>query len=191
MLVSVNVGLPAPLDTAKGRVLSAIAKRAANGRVAVRRLGLEGDGQADLAVHGGPEQAVYAYPHEHYAAWVAELGTPTDGEGFPCGAFGENLTVEGVLETEVRIGDTFRAGTALLQVTKPRSPCFKLAATMGRPDFAKRFLASGRTGFYLRVIAEGEAGAGDAFVLVSRDETAPTVLEDARRRWGRPEAAGE
>ena len=190
MLVSVNVGLPAPLDTAKGRVLSAIAKRAVAGRVAVRALGLEGDAQADLAVHGGPEQAVYAYPHEHYAAWAEELGVAAGSAGFPPGWFGENLTVRGALETDVRVGDTFRAGTALLQVTKPRSPCFKLAATMGRPDFATRFLASGRTGFYLRVLTEGEVGSGDAFALVSRDENAPTVLEDARRRWGPPAARG-
>lgn len=190
MLVSVNIGLPTPLDTAKGRVLSGIGKRPVPGRVAVHALGLEGDGQADLAVHGGPEKAVYAYPHEHYAAWNAELGSPADGEGLPPGAFGENLTVAGALESTVRVGDTYRAGSALLQVTAPRSPCFKLVARMGRPDFAKRFLASGRTGFYLRVLAEGELGAGDAFVLVSRDENAPTVLEDGRRRWGPAKDAG-
>jgi MOSC domain-containing protein YiiM len=185
MIHSVNVGLPVPLETSKGRVLSAIGKRPVAGRVAVHPLGLDGDAQADLAVHGGPEQAVYAYPLEHYAAWAAELGVPAGGDGFPRGWFGENLTVQGALETDVHIGDTFRAGTALLQVTKPRSPCFKLAATMGHSDFAKRFLASGRTGYYLRVLTEGEVGAGDAFLLVARDGQTPTVLDDARRRWGK------
>lgn len=179
MLISVNVALPSPLDTAKGRVPSAIRKRAVDARVKVRALGLDGDAQADLEHHGGLEQAVYAYTLEHAEAWARELGDPP----YPHGSFGENLTVTELFETEVRIGDVFRIGTARIEVTKPRSPCYKLAAVMGRPDFAKRFLESGRTGFYCRVLEEGEVGAGDAVVLEHREAGGLTVWEDARRRW--------
>jgi MOSC domain-containing protein YiiM len=178
MLRSVNVGLPKPLATRKGEVLSAIVKTPVAGRVRVHRLGLEGDGQADLTVHGGPDKAVYAYSHDHYAPWARELGRP----GLDPGFFGENLTVDGMLETDVRIGDIYRVGTAVVQVVQPRSPCFKLAAHLGLPDFAKTFLASGRSGFYLRVLEEGDLGAGDAVERISSPPTGLTVLEELRRR---------
>jgi len=178
MLVSVNIGLPAPLATSKGDVPSGIVKMPVAGRVRVRRLGLDGDGQADLTVHGGPGKAVYVYSHDHYQLWEQELGRPDLGPG----CFGENLTVEGMLETEVRIGDIYRIGSAVVQVTQPRSPCFKLAAHLGLPDFAKTFLASGRSGFYLRVLEEGDVGAGDPVELISSPPAGLNVLEDSRRR---------
>ena len=178
MLRSVNVGLPQPLATHKGDVQSGIIKMPVAGRVRVRRLGLDGDGQADLTVHGGPDKAVYAYSHDHYPHWEQALGRADLGPG----SFGENLTVDGMLEGDVRIGDIYRIGSAVMQVTQPRSPCFKLAAHLGLPDFAKLFLASGRSGFYLRVLEEGDVGAGDAVELVSSPPTGLTVLEDLRRR---------
>ena len=178
MLRSVNVGLPRPLATRKGDVLSGIVKTPVAGRVLVRRLGLNGDGQADLTVHGGPDKAVYAYSLDHYPHWAATLAR-ADLEP---GAFGENLTVDGMLEHQVRVGDIYRIGSATLQVTRPRSPCFKLAAHLALPDFPKAFLASGRTGFYLRVLEEGALGAGDPIALVSSPPSGLTVLEDSRRR---------
>jgi len=185
MVSSVNVALPAPLVTAKGEVLSGIRKLPVRGRVAVRRLGLAGDGQGDLKVHGGPDKAVYVYSLDHYAPWTRELAR----NDLVPGTFGENLTVEEMLETEVRIGDIYRFGTAVLQVTKPRSPCFKLVARMGLPDFQKTFLASGRVGFYCRVLEEGDVAAGDPVERISTPPDALTVLQDARRLWG-TEATG-
>ncbi len=178
MIVSVNVALPEPLLTARGEVLSGIRKRPIAGRVPVRRLGLKGDGQADLTVHGGAEKAVYCYSLDHYAWWAERLRR---GDLAP-GAFGENLTVEGLTESEVRIGDVYRMGTAILQVTRPRLPCFKLVARLGIPDFQDTFLASGRVGFYCRVLEEGDVAARDAVERLSSPPDAPTVLEDARRR---------
>lgn len=165
-LVSVNVSLPRPVEF-RGRVVStSIFKEPAGGRVAVRRLSLAGDWQADLRSHGGLNKAVYAYPLEHYARWATELGR----DDLRPGQFGENLTVEGLAEDAVRLGDAFRVGTALLQVTQPRYPCFKLGIRMGDASFPRHFLASGRTGFYLRVLEEGELSAGDAVELVERSE---------------------
>lgn len=182
MIRSVNVALPAPLMTAKGEVLSGIRKLPVGGRVAVGRLGLAGDGQANPEVHGGLEKAVYVYSHDHYAPWVRELGRDDVTPGF----FGENLTVEGLTETAVRIGDIYRFGTTVVQVTQPRSPCFKLVARVGRPDFQKTFLASGRVGFYCRVLEEGEVAAGDRVERISSPPDALTVLEDSRRRTATP-----
>jgi MOSC domain-containing protein YiiM len=178
MVRSVNVGLPRPLATPKGEVPSGIVKAPVAGRGLIRQLGLDGDGQADLTVHGGVHKAVYVYSYDHYAAWARELGRADLGPG----SFGENLTVDGMLETTVRIEDIYRFGSAVLQVTQPRSPCFKLAAHLGLPDFAKAFLASGRSGFYLRVLEEGDVGAGDPIERISSPPTALTVLEDSRRR---------
>lgn len=157
-IASVNVGMPAELATRDGVVMSGIVKRPVEGPVRAGRTNLEGDGQADLRVHGGPDMAVYAYPAEHYAFWADELGR----DDLPPGFFGENLTVEGLAEDEVRIGDRFRAGTALFEVSQPRLPCFKLAARSGAPAIARPMLKSGRTGWYLRVIEEGVVEAGDA-----------------------------
>ena len=160
---SVNVGMPQEISDAKRTVLSGIYKTPVGGRVMARRLNLDGDGQADLKGHGGEQRAVYAYPWVHYPQWARSLSR----DGFPPGAFGENLTVDDATEDEVCIGDRFRAGATLLEVTQPRPPCFKLGMMMGDPSFPKRFLKSGLVGFYLRVIEEGEIGAGDIMELVA------------------------
>jgi MOSC domain-containing protein YiiM len=153
--VSVSGGRQVPHN---GQIVgTGIFKEPVQGRVMARRLGFEGDRQVDLRYHGGEHKAVYAYPHEHYAAWAAELRRDDLGPG----QFGENLTTEGLLETTVHVGDRFRAGGALLEVTQPRVPCFKLGIKMGDPEFPKIFLKSMRCGFYLRVIEEGAIGAGD------------------------------
>jgi len=143
------------------------------GRVRVTSLNVEGDQQSDLSVHGGTEKAVYAYPSEHYAFWREEL----PGLDLPWGAFGENFTTEGLLEGSVRIGDRLRVGSAEFAVTQPRMPCFKLGIRFGRPDMVKRFQRSGKSGFYLAVLQEGEVTAGDSFELIARDEPGVTVTE--------------
>lgn len=156
-VLSVNVGTPREVARHGRRVWTAIFKAPVAGRVAVRRLNLEGDAQADLTVHGGAAKAVYAYPGEHYPLWREELGRPD----LSWGAFGENLTLEGLVEADVAIGDRLRIGTAELIVTQPRLPCFKLALRFERRDIGKLFMASGRSGFYLAVAREGELAAGD------------------------------
>ena len=165
-LVSVNVSLPKLVELRGQAVSTSIFKEPVAGRVLVRRLSLAGDWQADLRSHGGLNKAVYAYPLEHYARWSRELGR----DDLRPGQFGENLTVEGLTEDTARLGDVLRVGGALLQVTQPRYPCFKLGIKMGDPLFPRRFLASGRTGFYLRVLQEGEVGAGDPVELVERSD---------------------
>jgi MOSC domain-containing protein YiiM len=175
-IVSVNVGMPAPLRGGEGDVTSGIVKAPVSGSVRVGRTNLEGDGQADLTVHGGPDKAVYAYPVQHYAAWAAELAR----DDLVTGIFGENLTLEGIDEEGVLIGDRFRMGSALLEVSQPRIPCFKLGIRMGDPHFLKPFLRSGRTGFYLRVVEEGRLAAGDPVERVSRGDGGVTVREVAR-----------
>jgi len=145
-------------------VTTGIFKTPVAGRVKVHKLNLEGDAQADLSVHGGPNKAVYAYPSEHYAFWKREF----PGMALPWGMFGENLTLEGLLEDEAHIGDRFRIGTAVLMVTQPRTPCYKLGMKFGREDMEARFLASGRTGFYFAVIEEGEMGKGDNIKLIEQ-----------------------
>ena len=139
----------------------------------LRRLNLEGDGQADLWGHGGAFRAVYAYPFENYAYWERELGR----SDFTNGQFGENLTVEGMLDDEICVGDVFRIGGALVEVSQPRIPCYKLAIKMGIDGFQNRFLQSGKVGFYFRVLEEGEVGPGDAIELVRRDPRRLTVTE--------------
>lgn len=172
-LVSVNVGRPRTVDWRGRRVRTAIWKVPVPGRVRVTRLSLEGDKQADLRVHGGPDKAVYAYPSEHYEFWAREL----PGTELPWGAFGENFTTEGLLERDVRIGDCFRAGSAELQVTDPRMPCYKLGVRFDRDDMVKRFLASGRSGFYLAVLSEGEVAAGDPIEFTVRSDREVTVAD--------------
>jgi MOSC domain-containing protein YiiM len=172
-LISVCVGVPREADWKGKPVTTGIFKQPVDGRVMMRSLNLDGDRQADLTVHGGPEKAVYAYPIEHYAYWRQEF--PNDE--LPWGAFGENLTVEGLLESEVNIGDRFRIGTAEVMVTQPRFPCFKLNLKFGRDDMVKRFLNSRLSGIYFSVVQEGEIGAGDAITLVSRDEHNVTVAD--------------
>lgn len=162
-LVSVNVSLPKEVPYRGEMLRTGIYKQPVTGRVMLRTLNLEGDGQADLQAHGGPYKAVYVYPHEHYATWAGELGR----EDFTFGQFGENFTTEGLLEDEVYIGDVYRIGEALVEVTQPRAPCFKLAHKMKLPTFVKTFTRSERCGFYLRVLQEGEVGAGDSIERVS------------------------
>ncbi len=147
-LLSINVGRPRPVPYRDGVVSTGIYKEPVAGRTWLRRLNLDGDGQADLRVHGGEDKAVYAYPFERYAFWSRELRRNDLGYG----QFGENLTVEGLLEEQVHIGDVYRIGAALLQVSQPRSPCFKLGVRMGDAAFVARFAAANYTGFYLRVL---------------------------------------
>lgn len=161
-IISVNVGLPRDVEWKGRTTLTGIFKQPVTGRIAIRRLNLDGDRQADLSVHGGPEKAVYAYPSEHYAAWHEELPEME----MPWGQFGENLTTGGLSEDQVRIGDRFRVGTAELVVTQPRVPCFKLGIRFGRPDILRRFLRSGRSGFYFSVQQEGAVQAGDPIALI-------------------------
>ena len=172
-LISVNVGEPRELLWMGRTVKTGIFKEAIRGRVAVRRLNLNGDKQADLSVHGGLDKAVYLYPAEHYVYWQEEY----PGMQLPWGMFGENLTTEGMLEDEVSIGDQFRVGSVELMVTQPRLPCYKLGIRFGRDDIIKRFMAAGRPGFYLRVLQEGEVGAGDTIERISRDDGEVTVSD--------------
>ncbi len=157
-LLSVNVSPPKEVAHGGKTVTTGIFKEPVDGRVMLRTLNLDGDGQADLTGHGGIYKAAYAYSVENYDYWKRELGR-TD---FTFGQFGENLTVEGMLEDEIHVGDVFRAGGALVEVTQPRVPCYKLGIKMGLRGFEKTFLASRRVGFYLRVLEEGEVGADDA-----------------------------
>jgi MOSC domain-containing protein YiiM len=175
-LVSVNVSLPREVAHQGKNVLTGIFKEPVAGRVMLRRLNLDGDRQADLRVHGGFDKAVYAYPAEHYTHWKQALGR----SDLSPGQFGENLTVEGMTEDAIHIGDAFRVGGALVEVTQPRAPCFKLGIKMGSSRFPKAFLASGRVGFYLRVLEEGEVGAGEAIQPTHCDPASLSVAEVLR-----------
>jgi MOSC domain-containing protein YiiM len=157
-------------------VQTGIFKAPINGRVQVRTLNLDGDRQADLSVHGGPDKAIYMYPSEHYDYWQGEF---SDME-LPWGMFGENFTTEGLLEEAINVGDQFRISSAVVMVTQPRVPCYKLAAKFGRQDIITRFLASGRSGFYLKVMQEGEVGAGDPIELMNQDRHGVTVADVVR-----------
>ena len=170
-LLSINVGVPRDVTFAGRTVTTGIYKSPVSGRVRVGRFNLEGDGQADLRVHGGVDKAVYAYPFEHYPYWAAELGCAPFGYGH----FGENLTVEGLLEDEVCIGDVLRVGGATLEVSQPRSPCFKLGVRMELADFPARFREIQRTGFYLRVQEEGPVEAPAPITRVARGAGAMSV----------------
>ena len=172
-VVSVNVGLPRDVTFGRKKVRTAILKEPAAGAIPLARLGFEGDGQADPKYHGGPDKAAYLYPFEHYAYWAEALGR-TD---LAPGAFGENLTTEGLLETEVRIGDVFEIGSARVLVTRPRTPCAKLGLRFGALDFVRVFAAAGRSGLYLRVVEEGMVEAGDAIARISSDPRRPTIAE--------------
>ena len=175
-VASVNVGLPRTVRWRGRDVTTGIFKQPVDGRLAIRRLNLDGDGQADLQVHGGAAKAIYAYPLEHYGFWGEQLRAE-----LPFGAFGENLTVDRLpLEDDVAIGDRFRIGTAELVVTQPRVPCYKLAVRFGRADMLKRFAASRRTGYYLAVEAEGDVGAGDRVEALARHPARIPVAEVTR-----------
>jgi len=172
-LKSVNVSMPKEVPHDGKTVTTGIFKEKVEGRVKLRRLNLEGDGQADLWGHGGAFRAVYVYSHENYDYWAHEL----ERDDFAIGQFGENFTVEGMGDDEVCVGDVFRIGGALVEVSQPRIPCYKLALKMDIEGFQNRFLESGRVGFYFRVLEEGEVGAGDEVVLVRRDPRGMTVSE--------------
>jgi MOSC domain-containing protein YiiM len=172
-ILSVNVGLPREVQSGGKTVLTSIFKAPAAGRVAIRGNNLAGDQQSDLTVHGGRFKAVYAYPSEHYDYWKAQLPAVE----LPWGSFGENLTTEGVLEDALHVGDRVRAGSAELVVSQPRMPCFKLGIRFGSAAMVKRFLQSGRTGFYFAVAVEGDVAAGDALTVIGRDPAAVSISE--------------
>ena len=172
-LRSVNISMPKDIEHEDKAVTTGIFKTPVDGRIMLRRLNLEGDGQADLWGHGGAFRAVYAYPFENYAYWKHELVR----SDFTVGQFGENFTVEGMLDDEICIGDVFQIGDALVEVSQPRIPCYKLAIKIGIDGFQNRFLESGKVGFYLRVLKEGEVGPGDTIQLVRRDPRRLTVTQ--------------
>jgi MOSC domain-containing protein YiiM len=182
-VLAVNVGRPRGVAWKDGVVTTGIFKSPVDGAVRVDRSGLEGDGQADLSVHGGEFKAVYAYPVEHYAYWRERQ--PGMDEGY--GVFGENLTVEGLLEDDVRIGDRFRIGSAELQATDPRFPCHKLGIRFGDESMVKRFLESGRSGIYFSVAVGGELRAGDAIERVARGPTELTIADVVRLKSSDPD----
>jgi MOSC domain-containing protein YiiM len=175
-LVSVNVGLPRLVLRDGEPVSTGIFKEPVSGRVMLRTTNLDGDRQADLSVHGGPSKAAYNYASEHYDYWKGEL----PGMELPWGMFGENFTIAGMQESEINIGDKFRVGSALVMVTEPRMPCYKLGIRFGRSDIIKRFLVSGRTGFYFAVLQEGEVGAGDEIELIDQDKHSIKVSDVTR-----------
>jgi MOSC domain-containing protein YiiM len=183
-ILSVNVGLPRDVVWRSRTVTTGIYKSPVEGPIALRKLNLDGDGQADLTVHGGEHKAVYCYPMGHYAYWKKKL----PGRDLPPGTFGENFTTEGLLEGDVHIGDQFAIGlprearsnakcTAQVVVTQPRLPCYKLGVRFGTNDMVKKFLASRRTGFYFAVTREGQVAAGDEVKLLSRDPNAISISE--------------
>jgi MOSC domain-containing protein YiiM len=180
-LLSVNVGLPRLFAWKGDTFKTGIFKKPVSGRVMLRTTNLDGDRQADLSVHGGPNKAAYGYPSEHYEYWRAELpGQPLDW-----GGFGENFTTEGLLETQVSIGDRYRVGSAVVMIRTPRLPCFKLAAKFQRDDMIERFLHSGRSGFYFSVIEEGKVGAGDDFEFLGGEDASLTIAEVCRLYFSR------
>jgi len=170
---SVNVGRPREVSWKGRQVLTSIFKEPVAGRIAIKRLNLEGDQQADLKVHGGPEMAVYLYPAEYYAFWREQFPEME----LPWGMFGENLTIWGLRDDTLYIGDHLQVGSAHLVVTQPRLPCYKLALKFGRDDILKRFFQSGFSGFYCAVLQEGEVAAGDPIRLLHRDEHEVSVLD--------------
>jgi MOSC domain-containing protein YiiM len=180
-LVSVNTGLPREVVWHGINVSTGIFKEPIAGRIALRTLNLDGDRQADLQVHGGKYKAVYCYPVAHYDYWRREL----PGRELPTAIFGENFTVdassmESPLEDSVHLGDRFSVGSAEVIVTQPRLPCYKLALRFQMDDMVKRFLASGRTGFYFAVTREGEVGAEDEMKRIGRDPNGVPVSEITR-----------
>ena len=175
-LISLNVSLPRELCWEGRSVYTGIFKEPVFGPVAADSGGLEGDGQADLKHHGGENKAVYAYPSEHYPFWRGEM----PGVEMPWGAFGENLSTEGLLEEKVRVGDRFRVGEVLLRAVQPREPCYKLTLRLGDRTLPKRFLQSLRSGIYFAVDGPGHLCAGDAIELVDRAEHEVTIHDLAR-----------
>ncbi|MCW7538319.1 MOSC domain-containing protein [Aquabacterium sp. A7-Y] len=188
-LLSVNVGVVRPVQIQGREVLTGYAKQPAPGSVAVRMLGLEGDEQADLSVHGGLEKAVYAYPQEHYRFWStvkAQAGQGAWNQELPPGSLGENLTISGLLEAGAWVGDLLRFPGCTLAVSAPRFPCFKFEAAMGFRQASKMMAQSGYCGFYLAVREPGQIRAGESFDLVPGPrEVSIAELFSARMRRGR------
>lgn len=177
-ILSVNVGTPRQVPAAHGKtVLTSIFKSPVEGRLAVRHHNVEGDRQSDLTVHGGPNKAVYCYPAEHYAYWKEQL---PDHDLSVYGAFGENLTTTGILESDVWIGDRFRAGSAILKVTQPRMPCFKLGIRFNLSGMVKLFWQSGRSGIYFAIVEEGDLAAGDTIERIARGPEELSVADVVR-----------
>jgi MOSC domain-containing protein YiiM len=175
-VVSVSVGLPQRVVWHGRTVSTAIFKQPVEGRVTVRRLNLDGDGQADLSVHGGEAKAVYCYAAEHYAWWTRELR----GRALEPAMFGENLTTSDVDENSIHLGDELSIGSARFVVTQPRLPCYKLGIRFQSDDMVRRFLESGRSGFYLRVSQEGDVAADDPIKIVFRDPQSVRVGDVTR-----------
>lgn len=157
-------------------VTTGIFKEPVSGRVRLRKLNLDGDKQADLTVHGGADKAIYAYPNEHYNYWKKELPRML----LPWGMFGENFTTQGMFEETVNVGDQFQVGTAKVVATQPRMPCYKLGVKFGRMDIIKKFLASGLTGVYFKVMKEGDLEQGDEIKLIKKDENKVTIKDIVR-----------
>jgi len=184
-LISLQVGLPRTVTRDGQEVTTGIYKMPIEKRIQLHWLNLEGDKQANLSVHGGQDKTVYAYPSEHYLFWKKELSN----SDLPWGAFGENFTTAGLLEDTVCLGDRFTIGTAEAVVTQPRIPCFKLNLKFDSDIMAKRFLASRRTGFYLRVLREGEVGPGDEIVRIHQDENRVSISDALRVYLHDPDAS--
>jgi len=172
-LVSLNVARPRLIVYQGKTINTGIFKEPVAGPVQLRTLNLDGDRQADLTVHGGPNKAVYGYPSEHYPFWRREL----PGVNLPWGMFGENFTTSGLAEDELHVGDRFQIGSAIVMVRQPRMPCYKLAAKFRRDDMLERFLVSGRSGFYFSVEQEGSVAVDDEFQLLKRNDPGITIAE--------------
>ena len=179
-IISVNVGASREVIWKNITVQTAIFKEPVAGAVAIQAVNLAGDQQADLTVHGGLEKAVYAYPAEHYDYWPKQLSNAS----LSWGAFGENLTTEGLWEDKLCIGDVLGVGSAVLRVTQPRMPCYKLQLRFNRDDMVKRFLGSGRGGFYFSVIERGHVAAGSKVETLERDPAGVTVSDVVRLYLG-------
>lgn len=171
-IVSVNLGQVRVIEWQGQKFPTGIFKTPVKGPVKVGTLGLRGDVQADLTVHGGKEKAVYAYPSEHYEDWKDQLQVE-----LPFGMFGENLTTQGLLEESVHAGDSFQVGSAELIVTQPRFPCYKLGMKFDSMEMVKRFQSSGRSGFYLSVLKEGNITAGDQIRAITLNPNGSTIAE--------------
>ena len=172
-IVSLNIARPQLMVYQGATINTGILKKPVEGPVELLKVNLDGDRQADLSVHGGPNKAVYGYPAEHYPYWQQEL----PGVDLPFGVFGENFTTDGLGEEDLHIGDRFKIGSAVVMVRQPRMPCYKLAARFKRDDMIDRFLRSGRSGFYFSVEQEGTVAAGDSFELLGRNESGITIAE--------------
>jgi MOSC domain-containing protein YiiM len=172
-ILSLNIARPKLVIYQGTTISTGIFKQPVSGSVRLRTLNLDGDRQADLNVHGGPNKAVYGYPSEHYPFWREEL----PGTDLPWGMFGENFTTTGLAEDKLHVGDRFQLGSAIVMVRQPRMPCYKLAAKIQRDDIVERFLLSGRSGFYFSVEQEGSVEAGDAFELLEQNHNGIMISE--------------